>query len=69
MTEVKSTAGGLPKGVSPVEAAKNLLKKEHVKYVLCAFTDIRGIFQSFLQQAVKVICFRESSTRGLAKME
>lgn len=33
------------------EAAKKVLENEKVKFVLCAFTDIRGIFQSFSSPA------------------
>lgn len=47
MTEIKSTAGFMPKGPDAVQAAKELLIREKVRFVLCAFTDIRGIFQSF----------------------
>ncbi|MFX1236674.1 MAG: type I glutamate--ammonia ligase [Promethearchaeota archaeon] len=39
--------GMLKSGLSPVEAAKKTLIDEKVQWVLCAFTDIRGIFQSF----------------------
>ena len=47
-----STKQSLAKGIidpnmDEVEAAKKILKNEQVKFVLCAFTDVRGIFQSF----------------------
>jgi glutamine synthetase len=47
-----STKESISKGlISPdleaISAARKVLEQEKVKWVLCAFTDIRGIFQSF----------------------
>ena len=47
-----TTKESLAKGIiSPemerVDAAKKILEEEKVEFVLCAFTDVRGIFQSF----------------------
>ncbi len=47
-TTKESLAKGL---ISPdmetADAAKKILEEEKVQFVLCAFTDVRGIFQSF----------------------
>lgn len=40
-------AGDLSPEAGSIDAAKQVLEQEKVKWVLCAFTDIRGIFQSF----------------------
>ena len=47
-----STKESISKGIIPpemkgIEAAKKVLLEHEVKWILCAFTDIRGIFQSF----------------------
>ena len=47
-TTKESLAKGLIKpNMEKIEAAKKILKAEKVQFVLCAFTDVRGIFQSF----------------------
>ncbi len=45
--EQKFSSGLSPDSMAPSETAKKILVEEKVKWVLCAFTDIRGIFQSF----------------------
>ncbi|MFW9898741.1 MAG: type I glutamate--ammonia ligase, partial [Candidatus Thorarchaeota archaeon] len=47
-----TTKQSLAKGIissemETADAAKKILKEEEVKFILCAFTDVRGIFQSF----------------------
>jgi len=40
-------SGDLSPQTGSINAVKKVLEEEKVKWVLCAFTDIRGIFQSF----------------------
>lgn len=49
MTSIKVSIkkGELSPDTLAIEAARNILVDQKVKWVLCAFTDIRGIFQSF----------------------
>ncbi len=49
MTSTKESIskGLIPPGMEGAEAARKILIDQKVEWVLCAFTDIRGIFQSF----------------------
>ena len=49
MTSTKESIskGIIPANLDDIESAKKVLLEHKVKWVLCAFTDIRGIFQSF----------------------
>ncbi|TXT66314.1 MAG: Glutamine synthetase [Promethearchaeota archaeon] len=49
MTSTKKSVmeGAMAPNLDTIDAAKRILVDKKVKWVLCAFTDIRGIFQSF----------------------
>ncbi|MHA1146618.1 MAG: glutamine synthetase [Promethearchaeota archaeon] len=80
MTAIKDDlkVGAGPSPSEPVAKAKGILKPEKVKWILCAFTDIRGIFQSFsspvhhflegTQYFETEIGFNRSSIRGFKEL-